>query len=295
LIGDVRHRGNPIGWSLHTLPIQTAVEQGLVERINTKTGGNESRTAWLARQRAECIDEEQWLQEYCCVPADESSAFITFEMLDACEDPGLRLLTADALLDSLANSPLPSDGTGIKGEGPFPSTPNPHSSLYLGVDVARKHDLCVLDLGEKIGDVVWDRVRLELENKSFSEIKSELYRLLRLPQLKRCCIDATGLGMQLAEEARMDFGWKLEPITFTAPIKEELAFGLRTDLEERKVRLAADERLRADLRGMRKEVTSSGNIRFAGESRDSHCDRFWAKALRQHAAKGGDEIYAMVA
>ncbi|PWU16660.1 MAG: hypothetical protein C5B50_13135 [Verrucomicrobia bacterium] len=27
-----------------------------------------------------------------------------------------------------------------------------------------------------------------------------------------------------------------------------------------------------------------GNIRFAGEAPDSHCDRFWAKALRQHAA-----------
>jgi len=296
LIEDVRHRDNPIGWSLHTLPIQTAVEQGLVENINKKTGGNESRTAWLERQRAECIDEEQWLQEYCCVPADESSAFITFEMLDACEEPGLRLLTFEELLDFLANFPLPSGGRGIKGEGPFPSTPDSrHSSFFLGVDVARKHDLCVLDVGEKIGDVVWDRLRLELENKSFCEIKSELYRLLRLPQLKRCCIDATGLGMQLAEEARMDFGWKLEPITFTAPIKEELAFGLRTDLQERKVRLTPDERLRADLRGIRKEVTSSGNIRFAGESRDSHCDRFWAKALRQHAAKGGDEIYAMVA
>jgi hypothetical protein len=36
---------------------------------------------------------------------------------------------------------------------------------------------------------------------------------------------------------------------------------------------------------MRKEITTSGNIRFAGESADSHCDRFWAKALRQQAAR----------
>jgi len=41
------------------------------------------REAWLAKVRAECIDEEQWLQEYCCVPADESTAFITFEMITA--------------------------------------------------------------------------------------------------------------------------------------------------------------------------------------------------------------------
>ena len=31
-------------------------------------------------------------------------------------------------------------------------------------------------------------------------------------------------------------------------------------------------------------TTLSGNIRFVGESEDSHCDRFWAKALRHHAA-----------
>jgi len=275
LIADIQHRGNPIGWSLHTLPVQIAVGQGLVERINEKTGGNESPAAWLARQRAECIDEEQWLQEYCCVPADESTAFITFEMLDGCEDRSLRLLDFQELLGLIARTP-----SGL---------------LYLGVDVARKHDLCVLDVGEKVGDVVWDRLRLELSNKAFSEIKTELYQLLRLPQLKRCCLDATGLGMQLAEEARLEFGWKLEPIHFTAPIKEQLAFGLRTDLEERKVRLVSDDLLRADLRGIKKEVTASGNLRFAGETSDSHCDRFWAKALRQHAARSGEEVWAMVA
>jgi phage FluMu gp28-like protein len=48
------------------------VADGLVERINAMTKGRESREEWLARQRAECIDEEQWRQEYCCVPADEA-------------------------------------------------------------------------------------------------------------------------------------------------------------------------------------------------------------------------------
>ena len=160
-----------------------------------------------------------------------------------------------------------------------------HSSLFLGVDVARKHDLCVLDVGEKIGDVVWDRLRAELRGKSFSEIKFELYRLLKLRAVKRCCIDASGLGLQLAEEAERDFGWKVEPITFTSAVKEELAFGLRSDFQERRLRIVSDDRLRADLRGIKKQVTASGHIRFAGESEDGHCDRFWAMALRQHAAR----------
>jgi phage FluMu gp28-like protein len=212
------------------------------------------------------------------VPADESVAFITYEMLAACEEPGLRLLSIGEIEGGVGQTGR-TDLTGPTDQvylgGP----------LYIGVDVARKHDLCVIDVGEKIGDIVWDRARIEFQGRPFSEIEAELYRLLRLRQVKRACIDATGMGIQLAERAADKFNWKVEPITFTAAIKEELAFGLRADFEDRKLRIPRDEKLRADLRGIQKEVSLSGNIRFVGESGDSHCDRFWAKALRQHAAR----------
>ena len=301
IITDIQQRGNRMGWSLHTISIQTAVQAGLVERIDAAAresrvespkykgaspmpgvergrpegGMAQRREEWLAQQRAECIDEEQWLQEYCCIPADESAAFISYDMLNTCQEPELRLEGFHEVFARAAG--------------------DSQRAFYLGVDVARRKDLCVLDLGEKSGDVVWDRLRLELRERPFAEIRAELYRLLRLPGLKRCCIDATGLGLQLAEEAKADFGWKVEPITFTAPIKEELAFGLRRDFEERKLRIVRDDKLEADLRGIKKEVTSSGHIRFAGESEDSHCDRFWAKALRQHAARYKSKVWAAVA
>jgi len=255
-----------MGWSLHTIPIQSAVDQGLVERIQAadarRTGQScnaETREQWLQRQRAECIDEEQWLQEYCCIPANEAAAFVSYELIEGCTEPDC--MKDFAYLERCTNQ------------------------LFLGVDVARKKDLCVLDVGEKIGDVVWDRLRLELLNCRFSEVEEELYRLLRLRQLKRACLDATGLGLQLAERAEERFPSKIEPITFTASVKEELAVSFKVELEQRHVRLADDDKLRADLRGIRKEVTLSGNIRYGGETEGSHCDRFWAKALRQQAAR----------
>jgi len=280
ILTDIRERGNRMGWSLHTIPIALAVEQGLVEKINASNiarsplcssvssptaedCGTERRDAsrkqWLAQQRAECIDEEQWLQEYCCIPANEATAFIPYALINHCTEP-------DCLKDFTY----------------LASCSNP---LFLGVDVARKKDLCVLDVGERIGDVVWDRLRIELLDRPFSEIEEELYRLLQLRQLKRACIDATGLGAQLAERATERFSWKIEPIIFTARIKEDLAISLKVDLEKRQVRLADEDKLRADLRGIRKEITHSGNSRYAGESDGSHCDRFWAKALRQYAAR----------
>ena len=310
IITEILHRGNPKKWSLHTVPIEVAVQQGLVKRINKKTGGNESDEAFLKRIHDECIDEEQWKQEYCCQPADENSAFFSYDMIRSCEHPTLKLMTLDQLESYLKSSSLlersgspdpyrdsslrNSSSSSFSSSSSTSGSPRPfgmgegsgvRAQLYLGLDVARKKDLCVIDVGEKIGDVVWDRVRIELQNASFSEIEEQLFRLLKLPQLKRACIDATGMGMQLAERAKERFGWKVEGLTFTAPLKEELAFALRAAFEDRKLRLVSDENLRADLRALRKQVTAAGHIRFDGEADDSHCDRTWALALRHHAAK----------
>jgi phage FluMu gp28-like protein len=274
LVRDILDHGNPMGWSLHTVSLQLAIEEGLVERINAKTGRHESRAEFAARLHAECIDEEQWSQEYCCLPADESSAFISYEMLTACEDPTLRLMDLGQFSEYAIR--------------------NTQYGFYLGLDVARKTNLCVFYVGEKIGDVMVDRLRLDLQNTPFAEIRSTLYRILHLPAVRRACLDSSGMGAQLAEEAKSQFGWKVDPVQFTAPLKEELAFALRADFEDRKLRIVHDEKLRADLRGIKKQVTAAGNIRFDGDCEDSHCDRFWALALRQHAARSLPSAGALV-
>jgi phage FluMu gp28-like protein len=262
LIRDIKENGNPRGFSHHRVTLEDAVADGLVERINRVARRAETRQQFLARLRRECIDLEQWQQEYCCIPADEATAFILWEMIRTCESPGC-ILTDSTIqrLNALTNP------------------------LYAGVDLGRKKHLTVIDVGEKIGDVIWDRLRIELLDKKFAEIKDILFPILALPNLQRCCIDATGMGIQLAEETKDRFGWKIEPITFTAAIKETMAFNLRRAFEDRALRIDTDPNLHADLRGIKKEISTAGNIRFVGDTDDSHCDRFWAKALRQHAAR----------
>ena len=280
IIRGIRQSPDSTPWHLFSYPIQKAIEEGLVERINEKSGRNETPEEFENRIHAECIDEDQWNQEYCCIPADESSAFISHDMISACEDPNLHLLTISQLIASLAAPKHPSEGGS--------------ADLYLGVDVGRTKDLCVFDVGEKIGDVIHDRLRLELHNQPFPVMRKEFYRLLELPQIRRCCIDRNGIGMQLAEEAQLKFGCKVEPVHITGPIKEKLAFGLRNAFESLTLKIQADQKLRADLHGIRKQITVTGNIRLDGQTDDSHCDRFWAKALRQEAARPYEEPYAML-
>ena len=152
------------------------------------------------------------------------------------------------------------------------------------MDVATRVNLCVIDVGEKIGDVMWDRCRIELTNTTYSEIEFELFRLLALPQVERACIDETN-DRHLAERAKQLYGSKVEPVHFTPALKQELAFGLRRDFEDRILRLVRDDKLRSDLRALKKQVTAAGSTRFDGQVENSHCDRTWAKALRQYAAR----------
>jgi phage FluMu gp28-like protein len=121
-------------------------------------------------------------------------------------------------------------------------------------------------------------------------MKSQLRPVLALPQLKRACFDARSNGEQLCEEARQEFGWKVEGIKFTHATKEQAAFALKNDFEDCRLRIVSDDALRADLRALKKQSSKSGNITLEGRTEDSHCDRTWAKALRQHAATIRNEI-----
>jgi phage FluMu gp28-like protein len=100
--------------------------------------------------------------------------------------------------------------------------------------------------------------------------------------------------MQLSENAQLKFGqYRVEPIMFTNRIKEELAYTLRTNFENRTVFIPKQHEIREDLHSVRRITTAANNIRFdADHSANGHADRFWALALALHAAgNGSGEIH----
>jgi phage FluMu gp28-like protein len=271
LIRGIVEKGNPMGWSHHRITLADAVDAGLVEKINAKSGGAETREAFMARTKAECIDDEQWLQEYCCVPADDSSAFITYEMISSCEYPA-----------------------GMAWEWNMDSFQDAKNELYAGVDIGRDNDLTACWIFEKVSGVYFLRKRIELQNVSFSDQEANLYPYFALPQLRRVCIDQTGIGRQFAERAAQQFGqYKIEGIAFTNSSKEEMAYPVRSAFEDKSLRLPGDPLIAADLRAIKKETTAAGNIRFtADRSKSGHSDRFWALALALHAGKNATSPFA---
>jgi phage FluMu gp28-like protein len=252
-----RVKKKQLNWSLHTTDIFKAVEDGLVDRILRRIATEQEKQKWLKEQHDNCVDENTWLQEYCCVAVDEAAAFLTYEMLDKIERDGLLML-----LEKIAGD------------------------LYVGVDIGRKKNLTVIWGDEKVGLVLYTRICIVLPKTKFEKQKQVLWPILGHRTMRRACIDATGLGMQLAEEAVDKFGkFRVEPVTFTNAVKSDIAHTLYTYVEDVRLYVPSDPEIREDLHSVKKIVTAAGNIRFdAANTEDSHADRFWACGLAVHAA-----------
>ena len=241
------YSANDKTWSRHFVDIYMAKEQGLVVNIE---------------ELQDAVgDSDSWSQEYEGVFLDGAGALLTYDLIAGVED-------------SKIGQELPENF-------------NPNGDLYLGMDIGRKKDLTIIWLKEMVGDVLVTRAVEKIEKQPFRIQREKLYSYLDLPRLRRACIDSTGIGAQLAEEAAERYGkTRVEEVNFTAPVKSELALDLKKSFEDRRERIPSDRIIRADLYAVKKFVTSSGNIRFdADRTEHGHSDRFWACALATHAAK----------
>lgn len=231
-------------WSHHRTDIYEAIRQGL--RVD------------LDLLRAACRSAEDWAQEYECAFLDEGYAWISYDDIDKAESV---------------------DATEELPEGFFETQRGP---LYFGLDIGRKRHLSVGWLEELVGDVRWTRAVVVAEKMKFRDQKALFWPLIKMA--RRACIDATGIGAQLAEEAADEFGSKVEGVVFTNSMKERMAEIQRDAYADRRTRIPINPLIREDIHRVKKVVTATGNARFdAEETDDGHADRFWAQALAELA------------
>lgn len=271
------------GYSKHVVPIQKAVQEGLVLR------NEEGKPSTIEELKKGFGDDEGWAQEYEVEFLDEATAFLTYDLIGSVEseDAAVQPEWAASLLEEAKETYKISRKSG--GDAPlktdfflFPE----FGDLYLGFDVARKRDLSVIWVDEMKAGVAWTRAVIEMAKQPFFVQKRVLFHLLNLPSMRRGCIDQTGLGMQIAEEAVNKFGeHKVEGIDFTVASKEAMATGLKQNFEDLKSRIPISQAVRNSLHSVKKYETSTGHFRFDADRTEEtgHADHFWAKALATQA------------
>ncbi|ODT20475.1 MAG: terminase [Kaistia sp. SCN 65-12] len=231
-------------WSRHVVDIYQAVADGLPRNID--------------ELRAGIADEDAWAQEYELKYLDEASAWLSYELITSCEDPGA------------------GDPSGYQG-GP----------CFVGRDIGRRNDLHVIFVWEQVGDVLWERERVEQKRATFADMDEEFDRIMRTYRVARACIDQTGMGEKPVEDAQRRYGGRIEGVLFTGPNKLIMATAGKERFEDRTVRIKeGDPALRSDLHKLRKISSATGAPRFVAERDDDHADRTWAAFLGINAAGG---------
>jgi phage FluMu gp28-like protein len=203
--------------------------------------------------RKGCADEEVWRQEYELEFLDELSAWFDYDLIMSCEDEN-------------AGKPELYQG------GP----------CFIGNDIARRNDLWVAWVFEKVGDVFWTREIRTLKNASFSEHDQVIDELMRKYRVVKLDMDQTGMGEKPVEDAQNRYGrMTVEGVIMSASRLLTMATAAKQAMQDRKVRLPqGDPVLRADLHKIQKAVGPTGHPRLI-TNRDSegHADRAWAGIL----------------
>lgn len=266
IVIPARERGNPMRVSLHRVTLQDALDQGFLFKLQQALPEHAEQQAmdeavyfdWV---KSGCADEESFLQEYMCVPGDDDAAFLEYDLIASCEY-----------------------AQGEAWEISLEEAQSGKRELYAGLDIGRTNDLTVLWVVEKIGDVYATRKVIALKKMSKPDQEKVLWPWLAC--MRRTCIDYTGLGIGWGDDAQAKFGtYRVELVTFSGQVKERMAYPVRGNMEDRRIRLPYDPVIRADLRAVTKTTTPSGNIRFTADRTDvGHADRFWALALAVEAA-----------
>ncbi|EDQ34286.1 Mu-like prophage FluMu protein gp28 [Hoeflea phototrophica DFL-43] len=208
-------------------------------------------------------DEDAWAQEYELKWLDEASAWLSYELISSVED-------------ERAGDPYLYQG------GP----------CYVGRDIGRRNDLHVIWVWELVGDVLWERERIEQKRATFASMDAAFDDVMERYRVVRACIDQTGMGEKVVEDAQTRHGSRIEGVLFTGPNKLVMATAGKEAFEDRRVRITmGDAKLRADLHKLRKVASATGAPRFVAERDDDHADRTWAAFLGIHAASEGRADY----
>ena len=140
----------------------------------------------------------------------------------------------------------------------------------------------------KIGDTLYHR---DTEIRRGVEFNAqEIWAEQEISQCTRLAVDATGIGMDLAERLVKKHGSRVDAVEFTQKSKEMLATGLHGLMSRKKIQIKEDDaELRRSVLSLRKNITSHGNTTFEAErTKKGHADAAWALALAAHTAGGAD-------
>lgn len=182
-------------------------------------------------------------RENLCLPADESVAFLPWNLIKKC-----------CILKEF-------------------SKPLPENPIYVGIDVGREQDLTAIEGFQEVDGKFYHVFEKIMRGIDIPTQVREISLLNTKYDFHSVHIDKTGIGLGLYEYARKDIGGKVRGIVFTKESKTKMATNLRNSMQDDLVYMIRDNHF-MDIMHSVPYSTLNGE-----RSNDGHQDQFWACSL----------------
>jgi len=277
LLKSERAKGAKSRFKIQTITLYDALDQGLLEKINSVTGAKMSREDFILDTVALVGGEDAFQEECLCKPRASGAQAIKWQYLDASKTtyPLLR-----KHLEGNETFDLPGWFAKLAAEL------RGCTKSALGYDVARTGHLSAIPL-MGLTDNKWRLLGLvTMHGRKFPLQRDMVAEMLRAVPNMVAAGDATGLGMQVCEELQDLFGeFRFAAVNFGAS-KRDIGTKMIKVFEDGRFQLTdarEDEDIQFDLAGIQTDAGTGGLLRFVETKNPindlSHCDIAWAIGL----------------
>jgi phage FluMu gp28-like protein/predicted DNA-binding protein YlxM (UPF0122 family) len=196
------------------------------------------------------FDADTWASAYECQFIDDEAALFSISLIKKCVDPDLSYFM-----------------------------PPSKSVIFSGYDIGRTKDASALAqlLPEK---ELYTLCNMEILRKaSFDDQELLLKSFMDTYPLAQLKIDKTGIGMQLAERIKKQYGKRAQGAYFTTTLKEFLCLNLKKMFEDKAIRIPNRPDLIADIHSIKRKAGQKTFLYDSDRNSHGHADQFWALAL----------------
>lgn len=298
LVTDIRAKKKP--YHLLRVTLDDALADGLYRRICLTQGREwtaEAEAAW--RQSLIDFYGDDADEELFCIPSASSGSYLPGPLIEARMQDGIPVLRLErnAEFTMWAEHQRQADIDAWIEEqlDPVLATLDHATPHCFGFDFARKGDLTVL-MPLAITKTLVRRCPflLEMRNVPFAQQRQVLWHAIqRLPRLRAGKMDATGNGMQLAEETVQRFGSSIEAVMLNEPWYRENMPPFKAAFEDATIVLPRDREVMDDHRALKivRGIARIPQHTLADDGKKRHGDSAIAGALAIAAARAEPEIY----
>lgn len=159
-------------------------------------------------------------------------------------------------------------------------------TYVMGVDFAKQRDETVVIILERAKDgTLVIRHIAAWSQMDYSDQIGRIRELSKRFRIEFAAADQTGVGEAIIEDLKRVVP-NAKGVVFSVTTKTEMAAGLRTLFEQKRIRLPNDKRLIMQINSLRYQVSKTGNLLFESPEKEGvHDDYLWALALACYAAR----------